>query len=63
MTEPTNPSPAGEPTPDETFTWTGDPGTAEGGPWRIRPRGIRRLGRLRREWRRDHRDGHPRLDP
>ena len=30
MTEPTNPSPAGEPTPDETFTWTGDPGTAEG---------------------------------
>ncbi len=26
MTESTDPTPAGEPTPDETFTWTGDAG-------------------------------------
>jgi hypothetical protein len=30
MTESTNPSPAGEPTPDETFTWTGEPGNEHG---------------------------------
>ena len=30
MTEPLNPNPNGEPAPEETFTWTGEPGTEPG---------------------------------